>query len=407
MSNSKKITELTSYTAAEVQSTDPLFITDLTNQETKKITSLDFATYAINAKSSSIYSGSYNGRFTGSFSGSYVGNLTGTASYATTASYALSGGTGGSSGEVNTASNTGSAGVGVFFAKTGVDLSFKKIRGSTNISVVDNSITNTIDVDILGNTNISPGGPAGSVQFNSSANTFSGTSNFSWDTLNNKLSVVGGISSTSFTSSISNAIGFVGTASYSSASLSSSYALTSSYSVSSSNAISSSYAGVASSLVGGIGASVVSVLNNGGAYYSFPIYSVGYTSDTSYITINHGLGRVPYMFKVVAVCVNAGGATSRRASDGVYVADYNYLDEIELTNFLDDNGSEGLNQDTHIPFSVTADSTSIYINNHYWNSVIIVMSKKLPYGYRIYTTSATPSSYLYLNDYWKLKAYVI
>jgi hypothetical protein len=113
------------------------------------------------------------------------------------------------------------------------------------------------------------------------------------------------------------------------------------------------------------------------------------------------------MFKVVAVCVNAGGATSRRASDGTYVADYNYLDEIELTNFLDDDGSEGLNQDTHIPFSITADSNSIYINNHYWNSILIVMSKKLPYGYRIYTTSIAPSGYLYINDYWKLKAYVI
>ena len=79
----------------------------------------------------------------------------------------------------------------------------------------------------------------------------------------NKLTVIGGVSATSFTSSITNAIGFLGTSSYSSASLSSSYALTSSYSVSSSNAISSSYAGVASSLVGGIGASVVSVLNNG------------------------------------------------------------------------------------------------------------------------------------------------
>ena len=35
------------------------------------------------------------------------------------------------------------------------------------------------------------------------------------------------------------------------------------------------------------------------------------------------------------------------------------------------------------------------------------MSKKLPYGYRFYTTSTALSGYLYLNDYWKLKAYVI
>ena len=129
MSNSKKITELTSYTAAEVQSTDPLFITDLTNQETKKITSLDFATYAINAKSSSIFSGSYNGRFTGSFSGS----LTGTSSYAVTASYALAGGSGGSSGEVNTASNIGTSGVGLFKQKSGVDLQFKNKIGRAHV----------------------------------------------------------------------------------------------------------------------------------------------------------------------------------------------------------------------------------------------------------------------------------
>ena len=148
MSNSKKITELTSYTAAEVQSTDPLFITDLTNQETKKITSLDFATYAINAKSSSIFSGSYNGRFTGSFSGSYVGNLTGTASYATTASYALSGGTGGSSGEVNTASNIGTSGIGLFKQKSGVDLQFKNLVAGTSVSFTEDSTANTVEINL-------------------------------------------------------------------------------------------------------------------------------------------------------------------------------------------------------------------------------------------------------------------
>ena len=204
MSNSKKITELTSYTAAEVQSTDPLFITDLTNQETKKITSLDFATYAITAKSSSIYNGNYNGTFTGSFSGSYVGNLTGTASYATTASYALSGGTGGSSGEVNTASNIGTSGIGLFKQKSGVDLQFKNLVAGTSVGLTENVTDNTIQINLTSTE--SPGGPSGAIQFNGPGSVFDGNANLSWDTTNNnRLTVVGGVSATSFTSSITNA----------------------------------------------------------------------------------------------------------------------------------------------------------------------------------------------------------
>jgi hypothetical protein len=51
--------------------------------------------------------------------------------------------------EANTASNVGTAGVGVFKQKTGVDLEFKNINaGSTKITVADDTGNNEIDVDI-------------------------------------------------------------------------------------------------------------------------------------------------------------------------------------------------------------------------------------------------------------------
>ena len=55
MSNSKKITDLAAYTDSQVQSNDLLFITDIAAQETKKITAIDIADYAFNAKSASIF----------------------------------------------------------------------------------------------------------------------------------------------------------------------------------------------------------------------------------------------------------------------------------------------------------------------------------------------------------------
>ena len=85
MSNSKKITDLAAYTDSQVQSNDLLFITDIAAQETKKITAIDIADYAFNAKSASIFNGNYTGSFTGSFSCSFTGNLTGTSSWATNA----------------------------------------------------------------------------------------------------------------------------------------------------------------------------------------------------------------------------------------------------------------------------------------------------------------------------------
>jgi len=55
-----------------------------------------------------------------------------------------------SDGEINTASNIGASGVGVFDGKVGVDLQFRNIHaGSTKISVTDDSGNNEIDIDLV------------------------------------------------------------------------------------------------------------------------------------------------------------------------------------------------------------------------------------------------------------------
>ncbi len=54
------------------------------------------------------------------------------------------------SGETNTASNVGTAGVGVFKQKTGVNLEFKKVNaGSAKVSITDDTANNELDVDVV------------------------------------------------------------------------------------------------------------------------------------------------------------------------------------------------------------------------------------------------------------------
>ncbi len=54
-----------------------------------------------------------------------------------------------SGGEVNTASNVGTAGVGVFKQKTGVDLEFKKINaGSSKVTITDDAGNSEVDIDV-------------------------------------------------------------------------------------------------------------------------------------------------------------------------------------------------------------------------------------------------------------------
>jgi hypothetical protein len=63
----------------------------------------------------------------------------------------LGGGGGGGSGEINTASNIGTAGANVFKSKVGVDLQFRKINGLTStglITITEDTPNNKIDVKI-------------------------------------------------------------------------------------------------------------------------------------------------------------------------------------------------------------------------------------------------------------------
>jgi len=57
---------------------------------------------------------------------------------------------GAGSGEVNTASNVGTAGVGVYKTKVGADLQFKKINaGSSKVTITDDTGNDEIDIDIV------------------------------------------------------------------------------------------------------------------------------------------------------------------------------------------------------------------------------------------------------------------
>jgi hypothetical protein len=59
-------------------------------------------------------------------------------------------GASGGSGEANTGSNVGAAGVGVFFQKSGVDLQFKKLNaGSAKVSISDDVPNTEVDIDVV------------------------------------------------------------------------------------------------------------------------------------------------------------------------------------------------------------------------------------------------------------------
>lgn len=56
---------------------------------------------------------------------------------------------GATGGEANTGSSVGTAGIGIFKQKTGVDLQFKKLNaGSTKITITDDTVNDEVDVDV-------------------------------------------------------------------------------------------------------------------------------------------------------------------------------------------------------------------------------------------------------------------
>lgn len=336
--SSKKITDLTSYSAAELSAsngTDLLFITDISNQETKKITAVAFSQYAT----------SIGGAYTGSFTGSFIGILTGTSSWAQSSSHALTASYAPSSGESNTASNTGSYGYGLVVDKVGVDLRFKKIGQGSNITIANDSSDPNVVV-ISAATTTTAGGSTGNIQYRSPAGTFAGTNNLLWDTTNNNLLTVNGtISSSAFSSSAINALGFFGTASV---------ALSSSRAISASNAISSSYALSGSHAI----TSSYSLRQDLGINSHVSPSTINSYKGTKY-TYSHG-GSTPKYFRCVLLCV-VNDTTSGYSQ---YVVN----DEIESVAVYDSSSD---NEHT----AITAWSNSSVLGASFLNNGYLVNNK--------------------------------
>jgi hypothetical protein len=260
MSN-KTIFQLNNYTANQVQSNDLLYITDVAHSETKQITAGDFGKYA----------STVSGNYTGSFTGSLTGVLNGTASWANSASSALTASV--VTNPVVFANNTGSIvssvgfpSVGLVSTPVGTTLNFKKlVPGSSKISIASPSTDSelvVIDIASSGGTTTA-GGPINSIQFNKPSGIFNGSSNLTWNDGSNVLTVVGNISATTLTTTTTNAAGFIGTASVA---ITSSNALTASWIkgsnvsgsvLSSSYALNSSHATVADTALAIAGISIV------------------------------------------------------------------------------------------------------------------------------------------------------
>jgi hypothetical protein len=70
---------------------------------------------------------------------------------------------GSGTGESNTASNVGTAGVGIYKQKTSVDLEFKKLNpGSSKISIIDDTTNSEVDIDVI-ESNLTLGNLAGTL----------------------------------------------------------------------------------------------------------------------------------------------------------------------------------------------------------------------------------------------------
>jgi len=73
---------------------------------------------------------------------------------------------GAASGEANTASNVGTAGVGVFKQKAGVDLQFKKINaGSARVTITDDTVNSEVDINVSAVETTAGAGDAGKLVY--------------------------------------------------------------------------------------------------------------------------------------------------------------------------------------------------------------------------------------------------
>lgn len=378
----KTIFDLSTLNSASLADSDLFYVTDVSENETMRMTAQEVRGY-IFAHSASIA--------TGSFSGSFYGIFNGTASHAdraTTASYTLS-----STGEINTASNTGSTLVngretfGIYDEKVSYDLRFKKLASGTtgNIRLSENTASKCIEIDAI-NLSTNPGGAAGHVQFyDGGANTFGGSSNFTWDTSTNTFSVLsgssyfvsiqGGIISASAINVSSAGTNMYGTASYSvsgSNAVTASHAITASY-ASSGNQLSSSYAATASYMASGA---------SGLSYIALVSSNTLYTDNLNgnHVTTLHGFGSTPPLLRAVLLCIGA---------DAGYAID----DEIDVFSITDDTGGA---DDERPIVALYANATAAGVN--VGNS---------PFGFYVAASNAATSTYTAIDKTkWKVKVYI-
>jgi hypothetical protein len=238
MSN-KKVTDLNPYTATEISQSggvDLFIITDLANQETKKITAYELGNYT------KTFIPPYTGSNTGSYTGSFSGSLFGTASYANSAlsaSYLINQPSGSSG------ANVGAFGIGVYKQVSAGVLQFKNLNSGQNITLVNDLANDVITINAA-STLTTPGGAQYSIQYNAPGSVFGGNSGFTYtpSILGSTpvLSVNGNITGNIFTSTIgSGQTGFVGTASYANNANAASTAVTASFATTAANAVTASY----------------------------------------------------------------------------------------------------------------------------------------------------------------------
>jgi hypothetical protein len=287
----------------------------------------------------------------------------------------------GGTGEANTASDTGSYGYGLVSNKVGVDLRFKKITSGDNVIIVpDTGDANVLKISAI-STLTSPGGATGNVQFNAPGSQFGGNSNLSWDTTNNnKLTVVGNISSTNFSSSVTNAIGYFGTASFS---VSSSNARSASFATSASFVTSASFA-VTASYISSISLSEFpsSTFSNTISSNTVGQFLAGANEGgvgTYCYAVSHGFGVTPSLIRATLYCNSSDSVVGYVAGDEV---DVNSA-EIDAN---DSNLFAAWTNSTYAGVSVTINNSggNFYIPNKTGGGWNLVNTTKWNYRIRVW-----------------------